>query len=48
MVPVARIDFSNTSNLIFTFDDGVTAANLWPRKCVCVPPSHTNTVNAGC
>lgn len=32
VVTVARIDFSNSSNLIFMYEDGVADNNLWPRK----------------
>lgn len=38
VVPVARINISNTSNLTFTYEDGVTDNNLWPRKS---PGHHT-------
>jgi hypothetical protein len=31
-VRVASIDFSNTSNLIFLYDEGMNDSNLWPCK----------------
>ena len=33
-VGVASINFSNTSNLIFNYDEGMNDSNLWPRKFV--------------
>lgn len=31
-VKVASVDFSNTSNLIFIFEEGISDTNMWPRK----------------
>ena len=33
MVDVADVDFSNTSNLLFSYKEGFSRNTLWPRKC---------------